>query len=212
MFLCFFLQKGASKSTKKSLKKSRLKNKKKSKKIVNEEEKSNFSKKSLKIKSSKKSNRAPKSVSKNSNIRDVENNEFYDESNDLNKEDKENEEFFYEEEEAEDEEEEEEEEVDEEEEEEDDDLELIPKGPIIYFQPPVLKTSTEDFKFMQFSPSVPSMSEFHLYEQVLYKAVLEISPRTNPLNVMVQVLTNQKDSRYPDGKVHSIRCLRKLFH
>ena len=79
------------------------------------------------------------------------------------------------------------------------------KPKVIYFQMPVLKTSTKNFKFAQFLPKVPSTSTYHMYQQIFYKAVLKVSSDTSPADLVVEVVTTQRDVVCPDGALHSIR-------
>ncbi|ESN98316.1 hypothetical protein HELRODRAFT_177201 [Helobdella robusta] len=61
------------------------------------------------------------------------------------------------------------------------------------------------FAFKQFVPRVPSSLVLHMYEEIFYRAVLEVDRETNPASILVEAVTTQKDNTNPEGISHSIR-------
>lgn len=63
------------------------------------------------------------------------------------------------------------------------------------------------FRFKQFAPKIPSTLVLHVYEEVFYRAVIEVDENLSPHKVIVEVLTTQRDSKEPSGALHPLKLV-----
>lgn len=68
------------------------------------------------------------------------------------------------------------------------------------------------YKFRQVFPEVPSFTVIHMFEELIFRVVLDVDHNLDPSHIRVQLWTNQRDRRSPEGDWHEVALPHRGEH